>query len=237
MIGCLAANDSYGLLEFESGLSVAKAMDGISLQKLSREIEKKNVVKAISYLVLRLSENFNVGKKFSSEQASILAMDLFEVFGYETLEDVVLMFRYARQGKIGDGKDFKLDSQTVFHKWVPEYLELKAIERENQHKKTLGEKTGMANFRWKAEDVEKLEVSEKVETIRQGIGERMKKQLNTPPQYKSPVQDRKIYLNLLKETASKASTKELISGIKNLKESGKEPDALAVMEAELNSRK
>lgn len=108
-------------------------MNGTSLNKISKIIDKKNVIKIIAYLTTRLSENFNVGKKFTTEQATIMAFDLFEIFGFETIEDIVLMFKMARQGKIGDGKDFKLDSQTIFHKWVPEYLELKAEQREKEH--------------------------------------------------------------------------------------------------------
>lgn len=114
-------------------------MEGTTLMKLSRSIDKINVVKAITYLTSRLADNFNVGKKFSIEQASVMAMDLYELLGYETLEDIVLMFKYARQGRIGDGKDFKLDSQTVFHKWVPEYLEMKAELRERNHLKEKNE--------------------------------------------------------------------------------------------------
>src|ERR1700754_3282967 len=119
LIECLASNNTPDLISFEGDLTLSTAMDGVRLSKLANIIEKKNVVKAITYLTVRLAENFNVGKKFTVDQASVMAIDLFEVFGYETLEDVLLMFRYARQGKIGDGKDFKLDSQTVFHKWVP----------------------------------------------------------------------------------------------------------------------
>ncbi len=207
-------------------------MQGLSLNKLSNEIERKNVVKAISFLVLRLSENFNVGKKFTSEQASLMAMDLFEIFSYESLEDVVLMFKYARQGRIGDGKDFKLDSQTVFHKWVPEYLELKAIEREQQHTRQKGEKNGMANFKWKEGEAEKIKTSDTPQTIREGLGTRMKKKYNA----QAPVQKREVYLKLLKEAAGKATTKELIAGAERLRESGKEPDALELIEAELKKR-
>jgi len=121
------------LIQFESNLSLESAMEGTSLIKLSRTLEKKDVIKAITYLTTRLADNFNVGKKFSVEQSAIMAMDLFEMLGHETLEDIVLMFKYARQGRIGDGKDFKLDSQTVFHKWIPEYLEMKAELREKLH--------------------------------------------------------------------------------------------------------
>ncbi|MEM1337292.1 MAG: hypothetical protein AAGF96_06055 [Bacteroidota bacterium] len=133
LISCLGSNDQVSLLEVESELTVSSAMNSSHLMKLTPIIGKKNIVKAITYLTLRLAESFNMKGKFNETQAAILAIDLFDIFQYETLEDVVLMYKLARQGKIGDGMDFKLDGQTVLHKWVPAFLELKAIERENQH--------------------------------------------------------------------------------------------------------
>jgi hypothetical protein len=133
LINILVRKNEGELAYLENELTIPQALEGTSLKKLIKIIDQKNTVKALVFLTTRLSDNFNVGKKFTEEQAIVMAFDLIEVFGYETLEDVVLMFKYARQGKIGDGKDFKLDSQTVFHKWIPEYLNLKAEHRENEH--------------------------------------------------------------------------------------------------------
>ena len=133
LIECLVNNNELRLIGIESSLSVGAAMESVHIRNLDRYIGKPNIVKAITYLTLRFAENFNMRGNFDAVQAAILANDLFDVFGYETLEDVVMMYKLARQGRIGDGKDFKLDGQTVMHKWVPTYLELKAIERENRH--------------------------------------------------------------------------------------------------------
>lgn len=133
LINILSKRSESELLVLESDLTIGKALEGTTLNKLSKDIDKINVIKSITFLTTRLADNFNVGKKFSTEQATLMAFDLFEVFGWETIEDVVLMFKMARQGKIGDGKDFKLDSQTVFHKWIPQYLELKADFRESNY--------------------------------------------------------------------------------------------------------
>lgn len=237
LMKCLVANNSAELVFFESDLTIDKAMDGIRLSKLSNLIEKRNVIKAIAYLTARLSENFNVGKKFTPEQSSIMALDLFEVFGYETLEDVVLMFKYARQGRIGDGKDFKLDSQTVFHKWIPDYLELKAIEREKQHNKQKGEHK--SNPEWSKEDVEKFKVSNKSETLTtktSGLGERTKKQLDVPNAFKNPIQKRDNYLKALAVSAQQAPIWNLKQNLEYLKGKGNEPDAIEIIETELKKR-
>lgn len=212
-------------------------MEGVRLNKLSTLIEKKNVVKAIAYLAARLSENFNVGKKFTPEQSSIMALDLFEILGYETLEDVVLMFKYARQGRIGDGKDFKLDSQTVFHKWIPEYLELKAIERENQHNKQKGENNSLP--KWSKEDIEKFKISNKKETLTtkpSGLGERKKQDLEVPKAFINPIKKRESYLKGLAVAAQKAPTWNLKENLEYLKSKGNEQDAIEVIETELKKR-
>lgn len=128
----MGTNDFMGFMTIESDLTVSKALNGTLLHSLQKKISKANVLKSISFLITNFNNNFNAKGKLTNEQIFVLSTDLFELFKYESLEDVMLLFKYARQGKIGDGKDFKLDSQTVFHKWMPEYLELKAIEREKK---------------------------------------------------------------------------------------------------------
>lgn len=240
----MAENRTGDLVLLEGDLNVSTAMEGVSISKLSRTIEKKNVVKAIAYLTTRLADNFNVGKKFSVEQASLMAIDLFEVFTYETLEDVLLMFKYARQGRIGDGKDFKLDSQTVFHKWVPEYLELKAIERENQHNKKKGD-LHINNFKWRQEDIYNFNVSKTTQTTQtspNGLGKRAKADYGTDGYVVSgndfvSNNQRKEYLQNLASEASKETIERLNNALKYFTEKGNEPDAVEVIQKEIDSRK
>jgi hypothetical protein len=131
---CILMNqDNIELAHYEGQMNLEKAVEGTTLRKLSKVIHEKNLAKTIVFLINRLSSNFNVGKNFTNDQAVTMAFDLIDVFGYETIEDILLMFKLARTGQIGDGKDFKLDSQTVFHKWIPQYLELKAEFREKKH--------------------------------------------------------------------------------------------------------
>lgn len=177
----LAKKDEVGLAELESSLTIQDGMQAIQLRVIERTQGKKPIIKAITYLLLRLSENFNVGKKFTTSQAVTAASDLLEVFGYESMEDVMLMLKYARQGKIGDGKEFKLDSQTIFHKWVPSYLELKAQERERAHQQQKSSQNNIYDFKWDKEAVKKLKVSRKKYGWRESLEEmdrRMKKKKN-----------------------------------------------------------
>lgn len=216
----------------EGDLTLVRAMNSTSIGKLSTLIEKVNVIKAITFLLLRLSEHFNVGKKLSSEQSAVLALDLFEIFNYETLEDVVLMFKWVRQGKIGDGKDYKLDGQTILHKFVPAYLELKSEEREKNHNRKKGE-MNMTNFDWSKEDLEKFKTSGEKNTFLSGLGQKAKEKLDVPTT--TPLRDHSVYLNLLKETVKGAKTKDLVMAKQRLKEEEK-LDELEIVQLELNKR-
>jgi len=207
-------------------------MEGVSLAKLSATIEPSNTAIAIAYLASRLAENFNVGKKFSTDQALMMGIDLLEVFKHETLEDVVLMFKYARQGKIGDGKDFKLDSQTVFHKWVPAYLELKAQELENQHNRFKGE-NNINNFNWAAEDVANFKISDSVQTLNTkgtGIGSRKREEFLTSEE--KTVHNRKR----LESYAKQSSTELLQTYVDENKDNPHSQLAVSVAIEELKTR-
>lgn len=245
LIECLATNDSYGLLEIENSTSVALAMEGASIRSLSKTLQKKDIIKSISFFIHRFNDNFNAKGKLTDEQIGLMAMDLFDMFGYETLEDVMLMFKYARQGKIGDGRDFKLDSQTVFHKWMPEYLELKSIERENQHSKSKGELNSITNFKWKKEDLDNFKV-DKTEKLLTKLGERTKEKFNVEGEPRKVIlKDRSKYLNEMFYQVRKMTDEQLTQymikvDIKNTNDSTTIPfdkDIFELVEQELDRRK
>jgi hypothetical protein len=136
LITIISKNDNPKLALFEKQMTLDEALNGTTLSRLSKTIDDENLAIILVFLINRLSSNFNVGRKFTDDQAIVMALDLIEVFKYETIEDVLLMFRMARTGRIGDGRDFKLDSQTVFHKWIPQYLEMKVDLRDQLHNRT-----------------------------------------------------------------------------------------------------
>lgn len=229
----MANNDAIGFVEIESSLTVATAMNGTSLMSLSKVLKKNDILKALSFFIIRFNDNFNAKGKLDNMQIATLAGDLFEIFQYETLEDAMLMFRYARQGKIGDGNDFKLDSQTVFHKWVPAYLELKAIKRENIHKSiksdniTINPELGKKMF----ENVGNEEICSKGN----GIGTRLKKELKKA----KVVTNRTDYLFEMRKRAKLAPIEKLREYIlKNGVESDSfDPQLFEIVETEIDVRK
>lgn len=131
---CLVSQDQVELLILEKNINLQNAIDGTKIKSLEKSLGEINMVKVVTYLLMRFSESFNVGKNISNTQAPLIAIDIIEKYPYETIEDVVLMLKQVRQGIIGDGKDYKLDGQNILNKWFPEYLEKKYMEFERLKK-------------------------------------------------------------------------------------------------------
>ena len=74
---------------------------------------------------------FNVGKAMNSQQCQETAFLLYEEYKHETIEDVVMMFKMAKKGMLGDGQVYNRIDGNVILGWMKEYREKKAIEREN----------------------------------------------------------------------------------------------------------
>ena len=109
LMQCLASQNQVELLVLEKNLNLVKAIEGTRIQKLENCLGEVNMVKVITYLLMRFSDGFNVGKNLTETQTPMIAIDIIEKYTFEIIEDVVLMFKQVRQGTIGDGKDFKLD--------------------------------------------------------------------------------------------------------------------------------
>lgn len=131
---CLVSQDQVELLILEKNMNLQKAIDGTKIKNLEKSLGEINMVKVVTYLLLRFSESFNVGKNISNTQAPMIAIDIIEKYPYETIEDIVLLLKQVRQGSIGDGKDYKLDGQNILNKWIPEYLDKKYTEFERMKK-------------------------------------------------------------------------------------------------------
>jgi hypothetical protein len=132
---CLATNNEVDLLMYEKNLTLKSAIDGTKINKFEKLLGERETATVITYFLMRFSKNFNVGKNITDGQAPLIAIDIIEKYPYETIEDVFLCLKQARQGIIGDGKDYKLDGQTILAKLLPEYLDRKYAEVERLNKK------------------------------------------------------------------------------------------------------
>jgi hypothetical protein len=70
----------------------------------------------------------------SPTQSDLMVIDTFDNFRGESLGDVILFFKMARQGLFGTTHK-GIDSNLVFGDWFPKFLEQKSIEREKIYQK------------------------------------------------------------------------------------------------------
>ena len=111
------------LVKLEQNLTIERSLSDGKL--MIYEGKKLDLIREI----IRVLEFFLkvTGKEMEDFQVQILAGDLYEKFKHDTLEDVILMFKMARQGDFG--KVYKLDNFEVMD-WANRYLEKKSEERE-----------------------------------------------------------------------------------------------------------
>ncbi len=133
LLSSLMEESNSKLTILETDLTIETAMSGTLLRDLQR-VDKVATMTIILYLIERMNNLFSINNKLNENQILVLSSDLIELMSYETIEDIVLMFKLARQGKIG-GKIYRLDSMTIFQEWVPAYLEMKVKLREDIYQK------------------------------------------------------------------------------------------------------
>lgn len=111
------------LVRLERNMSVSDAI--INSPLIVTQGDKISVVSQI----IRIIEFFLevTGKELEGYQIQILAGDIYEKFKTDTLDDVVLMLKMARQGDFG--KVYKCDTFEVMD-WCNKYLDHKSATRE-----------------------------------------------------------------------------------------------------------
>jgi len=125
---CLQSADKFALAEIERKLTFSQCLEApIMLNDKSSESE---YVKAIFMIIKRFNDLMNVSKKLNEDQMIALANDLYESFGGESLEDVVLFFKMARTGAFG--VDFYRLDTTIIMNWLPKYFDVKIEHRERE---------------------------------------------------------------------------------------------------------
>ena len=117
------------LVKIEQSLTIAKSIDQSPL--ICAEGKKLNVIPNI----IRIIEFFLAvtGKEMESFQIQILAGDLYEKFKTDTIDDIILMFKMARQADFG--KIYRCDSLEIME-WANKYLDVKSATREKMLRKS-----------------------------------------------------------------------------------------------------
>lgn len=170
---------------------------------------------------------FKFSENMTIDVATKLTTDLYDYFKHESLEDIALMLKMARTGQLGSGKG-RLDSDTLFNVFIPKYLELKAEEREKEHRRN---KSNFAQVKMSEESFEKFNaISEKL---------RINKESKKAEEVVPVVNHHQIYMNKLKAGIPKLTDKQLEDNLKNLLASGQEifKEAIKIIQTEIDTRK
>lgn len=122
------ASGQVSVIALERDVSLATAVKSINLRSAFKGADGV-AYSLIHLLCKRFLEAFTFSTKLQAYQVESFAVDTLEAFEYESLDDVVLFFKMGRTGKFGTAKK-GIDSNLVFGEWLPQYLELKATERE-----------------------------------------------------------------------------------------------------------
>jgi len=88
----------------------------------------------IKILVDRFLDSFAFSTKLNENQKMTLISDFLERFSYESILDIVLFMKMARNGYFGAAKH-SVDTNMIFGDWFPQYLELKSKQREAEYEK------------------------------------------------------------------------------------------------------
>ncbi len=112
------------LAHYEMGLTVADTLQQPPIRSVFKGENGQIAYTVMRVLSARFLEAFGFSTKLTDEQIDIFTVDALEHFEYESLDDVLLFFKMARQGKFGTAKH-SIDSNMVWGDWFPKYLEEK----------------------------------------------------------------------------------------------------------------
>mgnify|MGYP000095937313 FL=1 len=120
------------LSKVQNQITIEKCLyEGTMLLQIAKMKGENNIVKMLITIIAINQNFFNVGKAMNSQQCQETAFLLYEEYKHETIEDVVMMFKMAKKGMLGDGQVYNRIDGNVILGWMKEYREKKAIEREN----------------------------------------------------------------------------------------------------------
>lgn len=133
----ILSGEPIALAAYESGITIddtfsSKTKNIDTLKRIDGGIQ--TVVTAITFLINRADKVNAIYDEIPEDLSVSLAVDIMEVMAFEKVDDVLLMFKMARQGKLNLDVFAKKKSfyETVLQEWMPAYLDLKAQAREKK---------------------------------------------------------------------------------------------------------
>ena len=224
------------IVKAEQSISIAESVQSYPL------ISSQGTKAAIIPQIIRVIEFFLevVGKSLEIYQIQVLAGDLYDKFKYDTLEDVIMMFKHARTGDFGKLYDCK---PPEILSWCTPYLELKAEEREKLLAKEKRERRNAEDQQEPISEEAKKRFEDLFKqvnmasspgnlSISKTLAEPLKLQEHIPELYSLD-----SYLKNLPHNCKELSKKELQEEIKKTEFTNKEAHAILINELNTRTKK
>lgn len=218
------------IILYESNITLESTL---SQQNIKESIGRNGVTSqailtAITFLVMRANKKEAIYKEMDDDTCFALAVDLLEIFQYDSIQDVSLMFKLSRTGKlkIDPMSKKKAFYQKVLTDYVPAYMELKARLREERHEEN---KKNLSPESWTPENRKKL---------RKLIEEVTPKKKPSPEfiNRNSALENQEAFIAELKEDAKRTGSKFLRDTIKRWSKDNSMKEYVPILENELKSR-
>jgi len=126
--------DSSGISVLEMSLSMKETIESPNILSVFKGENATYAYGVARILVGRFMDSFGFSTKLSDSQIDTITVDSLENFRYETMEDLIIFFKMARQGKLGS-INRGVDSNLIFSTLFPVYLDKKAELREQFYQK------------------------------------------------------------------------------------------------------
>ncbi|HFK5562080.1 TPA: hypothetical protein ACGZ9C_001727 [Elizabethkingia anophelis] len=204
LMQCLVENNSIELASIERKLTIKEVFQtGSSIAQLIKA-DENTLTKTVYAILYRFNNLINVNKKLNDDQIIALSADLIEAFKYgDTLEDIVLLFKMARNGSFGDF--YRLD-HVVIMSWVPKYMDEKAEIREQ---------IIVSEQKSAHRQVEETPISDKTAKMFEKLSKKIKVPSKAKADRNDPLFSLEAYVSSLPNTAKQMTDKELETMISN----------------------
>jgi len=126
------------LMQLEMNASLKLNIESPTIISIFKNENTEIGLNVIKVLVDRFADSFGFSTKMSATQSETICIDTFENFRGESLGDIILFFKMARNGSFGYTHR-GIDSNLIFGDWFPKYMEQKSIEREKLYQKQKSE--------------------------------------------------------------------------------------------------
>jgi len=131
----MESKDEFALVSFSAGLNMAKVTEYPSLANLKKNTEPSKIMTLMYKVLEKKMKSLGDRGNLSPEEIKAFVLDFYSERETESIEDLVLMMDWGRQGKLG--KVYAKVDVIMLNEWAKCYFDMKytEIERQQQNQK------------------------------------------------------------------------------------------------------